>query len=110
MTAKWQTRADAIHARFLKLAQAKGRLTDDIEVLHFLALAICGEAGELANLVKKMWRGDQVDVAEIQDEIADIRIYLGHLCRHLRIDLDGACERKLQEVADRLTVKEAPSR
>lgn len=28
------------------------------ERLRFFALALCGEAGELANLIKKEWRGD----------------------------------------------------
>jgi NTP pyrophosphatase (non-canonical NTP hydrolase) len=103
---KWQQRAVGIHERFLKLAHAKGNLTSDSEVLNFLALAICGEAGELANLVKKIWRGDEVDPDQIQDEIADIRIYLEHLSRHLDIDLDRACERKLDEVHERLLAKE----
>jgi NTP pyrophosphatase (non-canonical NTP hydrolase) len=103
---KWQQRAVGIHDRFLKLAQAKGSLMSDSEVLSFLALAICGEAGELANLVKKLWRGDEVDRDQIRDEIADIRIYLEHISRHLDIDLDKACERKLDEVHDRLVAKE----
>jgi NTP pyrophosphatase (non-canonical NTP hydrolase) len=103
---KWQQRAVGIHDRFMKLAQAKGGLNSEPEVLHFLTLAICGEAGELANLVKKMWRGDEVDPEHIRDEIADIRIYLEHISRHLDIDLDKACERKLDEVHKRLVVKE----
>src|SRR5258708_270844 len=101
MKPSWQQRSADIHERFLKLAQAKGNLTSDSEVLSFLALAICGEAGELANLIKKIWRGDEVDEAQIRDEIADIRIYLEYISRHLNIDLDRACERKLDEVADR---------
>lgn len=103
---KWQQRAVEIHERFLKLAQTKGNLTSDSEVLNFLALAICGESGELANLVKKMWRGDEVDRGQIRDEIADIRIYLEHISRHLDFDLDKACERKLDEVHERLLMKE----
>jgi NTP pyrophosphatase (non-canonical NTP hydrolase) len=106
MKTNWQERSREIHERFIKLAQARGSLTSDAEVLNFLALAICGEAGELANLVKKMWRGDEVDSEEIRDEIADIRIYLEHIARHLRFDLDEACERKLKAVAERLDVKE----
>jgi NTP pyrophosphatase (non-canonical NTP hydrolase) len=106
MKPTWQQRAAHIHERFLRLAQTKGNLTSDSEVLSFLALAICGEAGELANLVKKLWRGDDVDRDQIRDEIADIRIYLEHISRHLNIDLDRACERKLDEVAERLTTKE----
>jgi NTP pyrophosphatase (non-canonical NTP hydrolase) len=103
---KWQQRAIGIHERFLKLAQAKGNLTSDSEVLNFLALALCGEAGELANLVKKIWRGDEIDRDQIRDEIADVRIYLEHLSRHLDFDLDRACERKLDEVHERLLAKE----
>src|SRR5688500_17210763 len=103
---RWQQRAQETHERFLKLAQAKGSLTSDTEITNFLALAICGEAGELANLIKKVWRGDAVDPGDIQNEIADIRIYLEHLARHLDIDLDVACERKLDEVAERLALKE----
>lgn len=107
MKPKWQQRAQGIHERFVKLAQAKGNLTSDAEILNFLALAICGEAGELANLVKKLWRGDEVAPNVIRDEIADIRIYLEHLARHLHIDLDRACENKLDVVAERLAVKES---
>lgn len=102
----WQQRAQGVHERFVKLAQAKGRLTSDTEVLNFLALAICGEAGELANLVKKAWRGDTVDPNAIRDEIADIRIYLEHLARLLGLDLDRVCDHKLDEVAERLADKE----
>ena len=53
-----------------------------------------------------MWRGDDVDAAQIRDEIADIRLYLEHLSRHLQIDVDSACDHKLDEVADRLAFKE----
>jgi NTP pyrophosphatase (non-canonical NTP hydrolase) len=103
---RWQQRAQGIHERFVRLAQAKGNLNTDSEILSFLALAICGEAGELANLVKKAWRGDEVDPNAIRDEIADVRIYLEHLTRLLDIDLDQACEEKLDEVAGRLVAKE----
>jgi hypothetical protein len=43
--------------------------------IHFLALAIAGEAGELANLVKKKWQGgDVVDDQSMRQELADSRI------------------------------------
>lgn len=102
----WQQIARDIHERFVALARTQGSLTSDTEILHFLALAICGEAGELANLIKKSWRGDAVNADAIRDEIADIRIYLEHISRALGIDLDRACEQKLEEVAARLVSKE----
>jgi NTP pyrophosphatase (non-canonical NTP hydrolase) len=106
MTPKWQQRAWDIHQRFIRRAQAKGSLNSEAETVNFLALAICGEAGELANLIKKVWLGDEVDKQLIRDEIADVRIYLQHLAQHLGIEIDGACEHKLDVVAERIAVKE----
>jgi NTP pyrophosphatase (non-canonical NTP hydrolase) len=54
------------------------------ERLRFFALAICGEAGELANFVKKEWRGDlkgkgrtakQVWKGKCVSEAADVGAY-----------------------------------
>ena len=106
MDPKWQRRSWDIHQRFVELSRAKGSLVSDEEVINFLALAICGEAGELANVIKKKWQGDEVNRDHLRDEIADIRIYLEHLAHHLEIDLDEACEAKLNIVAARLATKE----
>ena len=98
----WFPRAAAVHAAFLSRAQGKGTLRTPDEVARFFALAIAGEAGELANYIKKEWRGDQVDPTDIAHEMADIRICLEHLAQLLNIDLDGACASKLEIVAQRL--------
>lgn len=49
---------------------------------RFLALALCGEVGELANLVKKDWRGDDIPdlLTKIEDEAGDVEAYLRLLC------------------------------
>jgi NTP pyrophosphatase (non-canonical NTP hydrolase) len=49
---------------------------------RFLALALCGEVGELANIVKKDWRGDAVEglLGKIEDEAGDVYAYLSLLC------------------------------
>lgn len=71
---------------------------------RFLALAICGETGELANMVKKRWR-DGVDLTEeIRDEIADIRVYLELLAKCFGIEgekLDRRVESKLLKVVEK---------
>jgi NTP pyrophosphatase (non-canonical NTP hydrolase) len=106
MDPTWQERSWDIHRRYVELARAKARLTTEGEVRNFLALAICGEAGELANMVKKLWQGDEIDPKHLRDEIADIRIYLEHLAHHLGIDIERACEDKVEIVATRLAAKE----
>lgn len=68
---------------------------------RFLALALCGEAGELANIIKKRWR-DGVDLSEEAcDEIADIRVYLELIAKCFNIEgekLDKRVEQKLEKV------------
>lgn len=66
------------------------------------ACAIAGETGELCNLVKKLHRGDKVDVADIGKEAADIVIYLDLFCTRMGIDLQQAIVEKFNEVSDRV--------
>ncbi len=68
---------------------------------RFLALALCGEAGELANLIKKRWRDGKDLSEEVKDEIADIRVYLELLAKCFDIEgskLDERVKQKLEKV------------
>lgn len=52
-------------------AHAQWSPVDKQEQVRFMALALCGEVGELANLVKKDWRGDSGDRRDqIKEELA----------------------------------------
>jgi NTP pyrophosphatase (non-canonical NTP hydrolase) len=75
---------------------------------RFLALALCGEAGELANIIKKRWRDDVSLHEEACDEIADIRVYLELLAKCFGIEgskLDERVKSKLEKVATKHKLK-----
>jgi len=61
-----------------------------------------GEAGEAANLVKKIRRGDYVDIAAVEKELADMICYADLLAYHLDIDLGKAVRQKFNEVSKRV--------
>ena len=75
---------------------------------RFLTLGLCGEVGELANMIKKRWR-DGADLnEEIKDEIADIRVYLELLAKCFDIEgekLDARVQAKLEKVAEKHKVR-----
>lgn len=73
--------------------------------IPFFALAISGEAGELANIIKKVERGDYSydDVRpEIGKEIADIFTYLDLLCEEMGLDFSEVIQKKFDEVSERI--------
>jgi NTP pyrophosphatase (non-canonical NTP hydrolase) len=70
------------------------------ERLRFLVLALCGETGELANLVKKSWRAGH-DCHDLVDELADVANYVAMLALALDVDLASEMLRKLLEVEAR---------
>jgi NTP pyrophosphatase (non-canonical NTP hydrolase) len=81
----------------------------------YLALNIAGEAGELAGVVKKLWRtepsigqpgGFAAVGAEardlIGDELADVVILCAVLSNHLGIDIEAEVSKKLDMIEQRL--------
>ena len=79
---------------------------DEVDNPRFLALAICGEAGELADCIKKQWRADfAIDSFEYRQkvfkEIADIQIYLFHLAEAFDVSIDDCIAIKLPELLAR---------
>lgn len=68
-------------------------------------MALTGEVGELANVLKKIDRGDYTleDVQqEVANELADIMTYLDILAYRLNVDLGKATMDKFNEVSERV--------
>lgn len=62
---------------------------------EFFCLELCGEAGELANLEKKKWKGKDIPHSAIADEAADVMIALLNYSNARGIDLGAAVNNKL---------------
>jgi len=63
--------------------------------------ALAGETGELCNLLKKLRRGDQVDMEDVADELADVICYADLTATRLGIDLAEAVRRKFNRVSEK---------
>ena len=66
---------------------------------EFFALELNGEAGELANIEKKRWKGAPFDEEHRADEAADVFISLMNFCNAAGIDLTEAVVKKLERIA-----------
>ena len=74
--------------------------------LEYMTLGLVGEAGEVANKVKKILRGDYAAddpelVATLRDEIGDCLWYVAGLVDVLGLELDDVAQRNLEKLADR---------
>lgn len=65
---------------------------------EFFALELNGEAGELANIEKKRWKGAPYDEEHRADEAADVFISLMNFCNAAGIDLTEAVVKKLGRI------------
>lgn len=95
---EFQKKFDSKHAGNFKWNEM---ITDEnVEMLEFLLVSLFGEAGETANIVKKIARGDFKisDKKEtLSEEITDIFIYLIKLVYQLDIDLEAEYFKKMNK-------------
>lgn len=73
--------------------------------LEYTVLGLVGEAGELANKVKKIIRGDVGNVAgvrmELSSELGDVLWYLSAIATELNVPLDDIARENLRKLFDR---------
>lgn len=73
--------------------------------LEYTVLGLCGEAGELANKVKKIIRGDVGNVAgvrmELSSELGDVLWYVAAIAEELGIPLSQIAGDNLKKLHDR---------
>lgn len=89
--------------------QKEASLTSDshCESVQYLALALCGETGEIANKVKKIVRDNEGrffanDVNAIAHELGDVLWYLSVLAAKLGFPLNQIAKLNIEKINDRL--------
>lgn len=81
---------------------------DGDEAILYLALGLAGEAGEVADLVKKWRRGhsatgelDDAKLDNVPEEVGDVIWYAARLCDELGYDFDDVLENNIAKLTDR---------
>jgi NTP pyrophosphatase (non-canonical NTP hydrolase) len=92
--------------QFAEYQKATGRTADKnlgpLESLFNCILGIQGEAGEVAELLKKsLFHGHTLDLEKLKKEIGDILFYLTWLCSLHDFDLDDGAELNIEKLKAR---------
>ena len=73
--------------------------------LAYTALGLAGEAGEIANKVKKVIRGDSIDPEALRKDLAkelgDVLWYVSQVAREMGISLQALADDNIQKLTDR---------
>lgn len=72
------------------------------KALEYLTLGLVGEAGEVANKIKKVIR-DGTSPNNVRDELGDVLWYLAMLSTELGYSLDTIADKNLWKLANRKT-------
>lgn len=65
-------------------------------------LGIAGEAGEVADKIKKVLRGDSIDPASIVQEVGDVLYYCAIICSRVDYKLSEAVEMEINKINSRI--------
>ncbi len=73
----------------------------DEKAVEYLALGLNGEAGEVAEKIKKSIRDDKELGDDVRDEIGDCLWYIARLLDELGYDMSDAAEANIDKLFDR---------
>lgn len=82
--------------------QAFTTATEESQNIYYMTMGLTGEAGEIANKVKKVMRdGKQLDIEDIKHELGDVLWYVASFATVLGIDLEEVAQANLDKLASR---------
>lgn len=73
----------------------------EVHAITYPALGLTGEAGEVANKVKKIIRDGKMDRSALGAEIGDCLWYIAALCRDLNLDMGELAKGNLEKLYSR---------
>jgi NTP pyrophosphatase (non-canonical NTP hydrolase) len=75
---------------------------DLVDMLGMGILGCCGEAGELAELLKKArYQGHDLNIGEVIDELGDLLWYVARVADAVYASLDAVAEQNLNKLWER---------
>lgn len=87
-------------SEYQRLAMRTAR--SDCRTLSNVGLGLAGEAGEVADLIKKhLHQGHDLNVAAMVDELGDVAWYLALGCEIVGVSLDTVMERNIEKLRRR---------
>lgn len=90
-----------MHMSDYQNAAVKTAVYPETHAILYPALGLAGEAGEVANKVKKMIRDGNTDLTAIADELGDVLWYIAALASDLGVDMDTLAAKNLNKLFDR---------
>ena len=76
--------------------------TAESQNIYYMTMGLTGEAGEIANKVKKVMRdGKKLDLEDIKHELGDVLWYVAGLSTVLGIDLEDVAKANIEKLKSR---------
>lgn len=91
-----------IASEYQRLAQRTSNTGKTIDKLTNGVLGLCGEAGEVSDIVKKyLYQGHPLDGVALIEELGDVCWYLAEVCQALHVSLDYVMEANIEKLRKR---------
>lgn len=87
---------------YQRLAQRTANTNTPSEKIENGILGLCGETGEIADILKKyLYQGHELDRAHMIEELGDVLWYCAELAAGLEVDLAEVAERNIDKLRRR---------
>ena len=87
---------------YQKLCMRTAGETDLSKLIVNGAMGLCGESGEVIDLIKKCcFQGHELDFDKIEEEIGDALWYVAILCEGISVDMESVMARNIEKLKKR---------